>query len=123
MNDGPLDALAARLVLPAKSGVYLTKNELIVLARVAEGSLRINERRRMLADVLKSPQTPAELEALLERLVAFSQLHLAAWDELVASYSRAEAFAAPWREKVNATISSLRELGEELALAEASARR
>lgn len=114
MNDGPLDALAARLVLPAKSGVYLTKNELIVLARVAEGSLRINERRRMLADVLKSPQTPAELEALLERLVAFCQLHLAAWDELGASYPRADAFAAPWREKVNATITSLRELGEEL---------
>lgn len=123
MNDGPLDALAARLVLPAKSGVYLTKNELIVLARVAEGSLRVNERRRMLADVLKSPQNPAELAALLERLVAFCQLHLAAWDELVATYPRAEAFAAPWREKVNATITSLRELGEELALAEASARR
>jgi hypothetical protein len=118
MSDGPLDALAARLVLPAKSGVYLTKNELITLARVAEGSLRINERRRMLADVLKSPQSPAELAGLLERLVAFCQVHLAAWEELTTAFPGAEPFAASWREKLNATITSLRGLTEELTHAE-----
>lgn len=115
MNDGPLDALAARFVLPAKSGVYLTKNELITLARVAEGSLRVNERRRMLADVLKSPQSPAELQALVERLVAFCELHLAAWDELEGSFPGAGTFAQPWREKTQATIAALREMAEELA--------
>lgn len=118
MNDGPLDALAARFVLPAKSGVYLTKNELITLARVVEGSLRVNERRRMLADVLKSPQNPAELRALVARLVAFCELHLAAWDELTATYPLLATPAKPWQEKTQATIRALKELDEELAATE-----
>lgn len=115
MSDGPLDALAARFVLPAKSGVYVTKNELIALARVAEGSLRVNERRRMLADVLKSPQNPAELSQLVARLVAFCEAHLTAWDELIESYPNAAPFAAPWQQKTRATIAALEGMQEELA--------
>ncbi|MFZ5445267.1 MAG: hypothetical protein ACOZQL_35080 [Myxococcota bacterium] len=115
MSDSALDALAARLVLPAKSGIYLTKNELIALARLSEGSLRVNERRRMLADVLKSPQSPAELSQLLARLVAFCQAHLAAWDDLLEAYPHAARFAEPWQQKTRATIASLEGIQEELA--------
>lgn len=120
MSDGPLDALAARFVLPAKSGVYVTKNELIALARVSDGSLRINERRRMLADVLKSPQNPAELKTLLGRLIGLCELHLRHWEELSANFPLAARFAAPWQEKARATIQSLEEVTEELTLAERS---
>jgi hypothetical protein len=118
MSDGPLDALAARFVLPAKSGVYVTKNELIALARVSDGSLRINERRRMLADVLKSPQNPAELKALFARLIGLCELYLRSWDELIANFPLAVRSAKPWQEKARATIKSLEELTEELTLAE-----
>lgn len=118
MSDGMLDALAARFVLPAKSGVYVTKNELIVLARLADGSLRVNERRRMLADVLKSPQSPAELSALLERLIALCELHLAEWSALVGAYPKAQPFAQPWQEKARATVASLRDTQAELRLTE-----
>lgn len=118
MSDGPLDALAARFVLPAKSGVYVTKNELIALARVTEGSLRVNERRRMLADVLKSPQNPAELKVLFGRLIGLCELHLREWDELIGAFPLAARAAAPWQEKARATIKSFEELTEELTLAE-----
>lgn len=118
MSDGMLDAIAARFVLPAKSGVYVTKNELIVLARLADGSLRVNERRRMLADVLKSPQTPAELRALLDRLIALCELHLAEWDVLVGAYPTAAPFAAGWQRQARATIESLKDTQAELRLAE-----
>lgn len=117
MTDGPLDALAARFVLPAKSGVYLTKNELLTLARLTEGSVRINERRRMLADVLKSPQNPGELSQLVDRLIAFCQSHLDAWEDLLESYPAAAPFAQPWQLKTRATIESLEGMKEELQLA------
>lgn len=120
MSDGMLDAIAARFVLPAKSGVYVTKNELIVLARLADGSLRVNERRRMLADVLKSPQTPAELRALLDRLIALCELHLAEWDSLVGAYPKAAPYVASWQQKARATIASLQDTQAELRLAESA---
>lgn len=118
MSDGPLDEIAARFVLPAKSGVYVTKNERIALARASDGSLRINERKRMLADVLKSPQNPAELKALFARLIGLCELHLRDWDGLIASFPLAARSAAPWQEKARATITWLEELTEELTLAE-----
>ncbi len=79
-----LDELAKNFVLPYRSGVYLTKSEIIVLANVSDGSLRVNERSRMLADVLKSPNSPKDLAALVGRLGAFCDMHLE-WMDAVAS--------------------------------------
>lgn len=56
-DAGPFEALARTFMTPAKSGVYLTRNELLVLARLTEASVRINERPRMLVDILRSAQT------------------------------------------------------------------
>jgi len=117
LQDGPLDELAARFVLPAKSGVYLTRNELVALARVSEASLRINERKRMLADVLKSPQSPAELIALLRRLIDFCRLHLEEYESVGREFPAARALAEPWAAKARASIERLEIVCEELALA------
>jgi hypothetical protein len=112
--EGPLDELAARLVIPARSGVYLTKSELIVLARLSEGSLRVSERRRMLADVLKSPDSPAGLAALIARLADFCRAHVERYDELAATWPRLAAHVAPWRAQAERTLASLVEIEREL---------
>jgi hypothetical protein len=118
MHDGPLEDLAARFVLPAKSGVFLSKGEIIALARVSDASLRINERKRMLVDVLKSAQTPAAMCELLERLKAFCQVQVAEHEALVASYPVMRSLCAPWVERARATITSLDEVIEEISFAE-----
>jgi hypothetical protein len=117
-GDGPLDALAAGFAVVAKSGVYLTKNELVALARVSEASLRINERKRMLADVLKSAQTPAELAALNSRLIEFCRLHLEEYEAQAVLYPKSRSLLLPWVERARATIARLEGINEELALSE-----
>lgn len=115
MNEGPLEALAARLVVPARSGLYLTRSDLIVLARLSEGSLRVSDRKRMLLDVLRSPQDVRELGALVNRLADLCHHHLRGWADLVAAYPRAERHAAPWTEKLRGTLALLEGMNEELA--------
>ena len=117
LPTGPLEELATRFVLPAKSGVYLTRNELIVLARVSDASLRINERKRMLADVLKSAQSPAELTTLLRRLIDFCQLHVEAFEDLGRQFPCAAPLAAPWITAARDTMRRLEDVCEELAMA------
>jgi hypothetical protein len=118
--EGPFDAIAASYVLPAKSGVYLTKNELVALARVSEASLRLSERRRMLADVLKSAQNVAELKALNGRLMDFCRLHLEEYEARANHFPKSRALYAPWVKRAQATITRLMELNEELELAESA---
>jgi len=114
IQDGPLDALAARLVVPKKAGVYLTKSEMVVLARLSEGSLRVNERKRMLADVLKSPDNVADLGKLVARLVHFCEAHVTRYDELAETYPHLEPHVAPWRAAAKATIDVLEDVRFEL---------
>jgi hypothetical protein len=116
--DGPLEALAGRLVIPARSGVYLTKNELVQLARAAEGSLRVNERKRMLVDVLKSPQSPSEFRSLLARLTAFCQAQLDEHQALAREYPLMEPHCAPWIQHARAMIEALADVAEDVSFAE-----
>lgn len=112
--DGPLDALAARLVVPNKAGVYITKSEMVVLARLAEGSLRVNERKRMLADVLKSPDNLEDLEKLVARLVHFCEGHIRRYDELAEAFPAMRAYVKPWKDAARATIDVLEDVRYEL---------
>ncbi len=114
IQDGPLDQLARQLVVPACAGIYLAKSELIVLAHLSEGSLRVNERRRMLADVLKSPDNLEDLGRLIQRLRAFSQAHIHRYDELADNFPSLGPLLAPWRDKAAKTIDLLADVEAEL---------
>lgn len=114
IEDGPLDELAARFVVPAKSGVYVTKNELIGLARVAEGSLRVNERRRMLADVLKSPASLEDLAALIGRLAAITRAHRDHYVTLLGTFPLLKPHLQPWVDRAEATLARLEEVREDI---------
>ncbi len=114
IQDGPLDQLARQLVIPASAGIYLAKSEMIVLAHLSEGSLRVNERRRMLADVLKSPDNLVDLGRLIQRLRDFSQAHIDRYDELTDSFPSLGPILASWRDKASKTIELLAEVQEEL---------
>jgi hypothetical protein len=116
MADGALEELAAWFVLPSKSGVYLTRNELLALARAADGSLRVSERRRMLADVLKSPQSPQELDALLKRLIEFCRQQREEYQALAVAFPVARPLLQQWLDRVAASVQRLEEVCEELAL-------
>ena len=56
-----LEELATFLTTPAESGLCLSKSDLIGLARSVEGSLRVNERKRMLVDIFIAPSAPLQL--------------------------------------------------------------
>jgi len=105
--SGLLDDLAAQLARPAQSGVYLTKNEIIVLARLSDASLRINERPRMLADVLKSADGAEALAALFDRLATFCQASLDAYAELSREYPSCAPALRGFQENAARTVQFL----------------
>lgn len=110
----PYDALAERLMAPARSGACMTKNELVVLARLTDASLRISERKRMLVDVLRSARDAAELEAVISRLAAFWRDSLAHYETLVADFPTSAPLLQPWSDKARETLRSLDELAEDV---------
>lgn len=112
---GPLDGLAERLAIPARCGVYITKSEMVVLARLTDGSLRVNERRRMLADVLKSPDSLVDLSRTLDRLLTLCEAHIERYDDLRDAFPSLEAQLRPWRSRCERTVIGLREVQDELA--------
>lgn len=115
MSDGPFEELADRLVVPARSGVYLTRSEIVLLARLEDASLRYGERRRMLVDVLRSARGPAELGATVERLRAMVRDSLASFRELVSEFPAAGPALGPWIARAERTERGLSELIEDLA--------
>jgi hypothetical protein len=116
LGDGPFEALARAFMTPAKSGVYLTRNELIVLARLTEASLRINERPRMLVDILRSAQTADELSAMLERLIEFTQAQSHEYRALVEAYPASDATWRPWIDRAERTVLMLRDVQRDVRL-------
>lgn len=116
-EGGALEALAAAFVVPQGSGVYLTKNELLLLARVSEASLRVSERRRMLSDVLKSPLSLEELQKLVGRLKDFCRMHLEEYEASAAAHPRSRPLLEPWRARAQATVGRLEAIEEEIELA------
>ncbi len=114
--DTALDELAKWLATPAKSGIYLSRSDLVVLARLSEGSFRFSERHRMLADVLRSSQSLEELSQVLERLLAFCRLHRDAYSALAETYPRSAPIFRPWLTRLEKTTQRLLDVQAELKL-------
>lgn len=114
--EGALDALAKFLATPAQSGLYLSRSDLVVLARLSEGSFRFSERHRMLADVLRSTQSLEELSHLLDRLLAFCALHRDAYRELIETYPKAAPQLRPWLDRLEKTAQRLEDVQAEVKL-------
>lgn len=115
-TSSAFDDLAAKLMTPAKSGAYLTRNELLVLARLTEGSFRFNERKRMLVDILKSAQDADGLWNMLERLREFWKAQLGRYDELAQAFPASAPHFAPWQQKARATLTALEKVQAEVRL-------
>ncbi|MBE2249700.1 MAG: hypothetical protein IAE78_09130 [Myxococcus sp.] len=115
-DAGPFGALARTFMTPARSGVYLTRNELLVLARLTEASVRINERPRMLVDILRSAQTAGELVAMVEQLLVFTRASLAAYEALVETYPASAAAWRPWLERARRTVLLLEDTQRDIGL-------
>lgn len=115
-TPGPIEELVATFMTPAKSGVYLAKHELLLLARATEASLRINERKRMLADVLRSAQTQDELAGMLARLGAFCSERIAEYEALAQAYPATAALWRPWVDRARRMRLLLEETQAEVHL-------
>ncbi len=109
-HHGPFDQLARRLVVPEQSGIYIAKSEIIVLANLIE----VNERSRMLADVLKSPNNLFDLAALIGRLIDLCQVHLDHYDGLAEAWPATAEPIAERRAKAAQTLEMLEDLRQEL---------
>ena len=72
------------------------------------------ERRRMLADVLKSPDSLEGLMALVSRLMDFTQAHLDRYAELAEAFPAMAPSLAPWREKAARTLGRLADVREQM---------
>lgn len=114
--SGLFDDLAVHFTRPARSGVYLTKNEIIALARISDASLRINERPRMLADVLRSAQSAEELTALFDRLASFCLKALADYEDLVRRYPASATSLRVLQEQARRSLERLAIAKEELEM-------
>lgn len=112
--QGPLDELAVFLSTPAKSGIVLTKGELIALARVTDTSLRVNERAWMLADVLTSSADGPALARQLDRLRAFAERSARGYREVVAVHPASAGAMAPWIARAEATADKLAGIAAEV---------
>jgi hypothetical protein len=115
-DDGPFEALAKTFMTPAKSGVYLTRNELVVLARLSEASLRINERPRMLVDIFRSAQTADDLVAIVQRLRDFTVANLEAYEALATEYPSTARLWRPWVDKARRTLVLLDDVAHDIRL-------
>lgn len=113
---GPLDELAMFYCTPEKSGVYLTKSDLMALARASDASLRVNERPWMLADILKSSTTTPALAAQMDRLRAFAERAVADYERIVAHHPTAGAAMGPWIARARGTVARLETLAQEIRL-------
>ncbi|MEF3192378.1 MAG: hypothetical protein K6347_07535 [Campylobacterales bacterium] len=111
-----LEELAKTLMTPAKSGFYMTKNELIILARLSEASLRVNERARMLTDIFRSIQSEEEFVGLLERIKLFAAKKEAQYEEIVKEYPRVAPIMEEYLRKVRAMKESIDEVKREVML-------
>lgn len=114
--EGPLDELAVFLCAPARSGIYLTRGELVALARATGTSLRVGERAWMLADVLKATGSAAGLQGALRRLRAFAEAQVAAYRSLVAASPAAAPALSPWIARAEATVAKLAQVEAEVGL-------
>lgn len=115
-DAGPFEALARAFMTPAKSGVYLTRNELLVLARLTEASVRINERPRMLVDILRSAQTADELISMVDRLADFTRAQLGQYEALASEYPSTALTWRPWIERAKRTLLLLDDTRHDIAL-------
>lgn len=115
-DDGPFEALARTFMTPSRSGVYLTRNELLVLARLTEASVRINERPRMLVDILRSAQTADELVAMMEQLLGFTRASLEQYEALVTTYPASSGVWKPWLERARRTCVLLEDTKRDIRL-------
>lgn len=113
-HEGPFDELARALVVPAQSGIYIAKSEIIVLANLIEGSLRVNERSRMLADVLKSPDNLVDLAKLIARLMELCHAHIQHNNGLIETWPAMAGPLAPSQALAKKTLDRLEDLRLEL---------
>lgn len=115
-SQSAFEGLAKQFMTPAKSGVYLTRNELLVLARLSEASLRINERPRMLVDILRSAQTADELCATIDRLIGFTTDSATQYEALAEAYPSTRSLWQPWIDRARRTVLFLEQVKRETRL-------
>lgn len=111
-----LEELATRLMTPAKSGFYMTKNELIVLARLSDASLRVNERKQMLMDIFKSMQSEEEFIALLERIEAFARRRKEQFEELGRDFPQSSEVMEGYIKPLEKLFDDMEEIKAEVRL-------
>lgn len=112
-----LEELAAFLTTPAESGLCLSKSDLIGLARSVEGSLRVNERKRMLVDIFQCPQNPQEMGELVEWMKRRAEADRSYYLALIGDYSASEPYLRPWIQRCEGTIQKMNELKAYLSMA------
>lgn len=106
-NTG-LAEIAAFLLTPVYSGLYLSRDDIGRLARAVDVPTGFGERRQMLRTLLHGAAVFDRWQALLTALSAVVDEFAAGYEQLGPT---AAALAQPWQERLAATRALVREMG------------
>lgn len=102
-----LGRLVQHLLTPSEAGVYLTRQEIAILARSLELPTLMGERQLMLTGLFEQAGQYEQMQALVERLVVFLEGRAEAYRNLVTRYPLWYVYGQAWLKRVIESLDTL----------------
>jgi hypothetical protein len=107
------EALYAKLVAPAASGIYLSRWDIKDIALVAGDSMAIHPRKRMFELLMKYATSKENMQAVLNSLEAHMEDKVNIYNEFIRNYPNTEEIFQPKIDKAQKTMKLFPKIIEE----------
>jgi hypothetical protein len=98
------EALYAKLVAPASSGIYLSRWDIKDIALIAGDSMAIHPRKRMFELLMKFATSKENMQAVLDALQAHMEDKIAIYNEFIQKYPHTQEIFQPKIDKARKTM-------------------
>lgn len=109
-----LDQLTERMLTPARSGVYLTRGDMIKLSKTLGATVGISDKKLMFKDLLKFVDNDSEFVKFLEILETFIIEQEEVFHRYIEEYPTSGAIYESWIEKTQNTRKYLNTIKDEV---------
>ncbi len=107
------EALYAKLVAPAVSGIYISRWDIKDIALAADESMAIHPRKRMFELLMKFATDRENMQAVLDAMENHIEEKIAIYKELMTSFPASEEIFQPKIDKAEKTIRLFPQIIEE----------
>ena len=107
------EALYAKLIAPAVSGIYISRWDIKNIALAAGESMAIHPRKRMFELLMKYTTTRENMQAVLDAMENHMEEKIAIYEELMTTFPASSDIFAPKIEKARKTIRLFPQILEE----------